>query len=122
MNEFITAEILGTITGCSALITLLTEIFKKYLPEKIDTKWLALGFSIFVGILRIVYIGAFDAMSILSGILNIFILLGVSIGLYEIVMSMIAGTTLKDKLIIRVANDFTDDTDNELTDGRGDDE
>ena len=31
MNEFINIEILGTIAGCSAVITLLTQVFKKYL-------------------------------------------------------------------------------------------
>ena len=46
MNEFISIEILSTMAGCSLVITLLTQIFKKYLPEKIDTKWLALVFSI----------------------------------------------------------------------------
>ena len=34
MNEFVSIEILGTIAGCSAVITLLTQVFKKYLPEK----------------------------------------------------------------------------------------
>lgn len=54
MNEFVSIEILGTIAGCSAVITLLTQVFKKYLPEKLDTKWLALAFSIIIGILRII--------------------------------------------------------------------
>ena len=60
MNEFVSIEILGTIAGCSAIITLLTQIFKRYLPEKIDTKWLALVFSVIVGVLRIFYVGIFD--------------------------------------------------------------
>ena len=54
MNEFVSIEILGTIAGCSAIITLLTQVFKKYLPEKLDTKWLALIFSIIIGGLRII--------------------------------------------------------------------
>ena len=83
MNEFVSIEILGTIAGCSAVITLLTQIFKKYLPEKLDTKWLALIFSIIIGGLRIVYVGQFDFAGIVSGIINIFVLLGVSVGLYE---------------------------------------
>lgn len=84
MNDFINIEILGTITGCSLIITLLTQVFKKYLPEKIDTKWLALVFSIIVGVLRVVYIGQFDFAGITSGIINIFILLATAIGIYEI--------------------------------------
>lgn len=91
MNEFISIDILATIGGCSLIITLLTQIFKKYLPDKIDTKWLALIFSIIVGVLRIVYVGQFDFAGIVSGILNIFVLLGTSIGLYEVGKDLLKG-------------------------------
>ena len=84
MNEFVSIEILGTIAGCSAIITLLTQVFKKYLPEKLDAKWLALTFSVIIGVLRIAYIGQFDFAGIVSGIINIFILLSISVGIYEI--------------------------------------
>lgn len=89
MNEFISIEILGTIAGCSAIITLLTQVFKRYLPEKFDTKWLALIFSVIIGGLRIIYVGQFDFAGIVSGIINIFVLLGVSVGLYEVGASVI---------------------------------
>lgn len=89
MNEFVSIEILGTIAGCSAVITLLTQVFKKYLPEKFDTKWLALIFSMIIGVLRIVYVGQFDFAGIVSGIINIFVLLGVSVGLYEVGASVL---------------------------------
>ena len=89
MNDFVSIEILGTIAGCSAVITLLTQVFKKYLPEKFDTKWLALIFSIIIGGLRIVYVGQFDFAGIVSGIINIFVLLGVSVGLYEVGASVL---------------------------------
>ena len=91
MNEFISIEILSTMAGCSLVITLLTQVFKKYLPEKIDTKWLALVFSIIVGVLRIFYVGIFDFAGIVSGILNIFVLLGASVGLYEVGKSVLGG-------------------------------
>lgn len=84
MNEFVSIEILSTIAGCSAIITLLTQVFKKYLPEKIDTKWLALVLSVIIGGLRIIYVGQFDFAGIVSGIINVFILLSISIGIYEI--------------------------------------
>ena len=92
MNEFISIEILGTIAGCSAVITLLTQVFKKFLPEKFDTKWLALIFSVIIGGLRIIYIGQYDFAGIVSGIINIFVLLGVAIGIYEI------GTSVANKI------------------------
>lgn len=89
MNEFISIEILGTIAGCSAVITLLTQVFKKFLPENVDTKWLALIFSVIIGGLRIIYIGQYDFAGIVSGIINIFVLLGVAVGIYEIGTSVV---------------------------------
>ena len=89
MNDFISIEILGTIAGCSAIITLLTQVFKKFLPEKFDTKWLALIFSVIIGGLRIIYVGQYDFTGIVSGIINIFVLLGVSIGIYEVGTSVV---------------------------------
>ncbi|MBR2492029.1 MAG: hypothetical protein IKB64_00995 [Paludibacteraceae bacterium] len=90
MNEFVSIEILSTIVGCSTIITLLTQVFKKFLPETVDTKWLALVFSILVGTLRIIYVGAFDFAGIVSGIFNIIILLSGAIGIYEV-----AGSTIE---------------------------
>lgn len=84
MNDFINIEVLGTIAGCSAVITVLTQGFKRFLPDNLDSKWLALAFSIIIGVLRIIYVGQFDFAGIVSGIINIFILLSVSIGIYEI--------------------------------------
>ncbi len=88
MDDFVSIEILGTMAGCSLIVTLLTQVFKRYLPEKIDTKWLALVFSIIVGALRIVYIGQFDFNGIVAGVFNIFVLLSSSIGIYEIASPM----------------------------------
>ena len=90
MNDFVSIEILGTIAGCSAVVTLLTQVFKKYLPETLDTKWLALVFSMIVGVLRIFYVGQFDFAGIVSGIINIFILLATAIGIYEICSPTVA--------------------------------
>lgn len=116
MDEFVGIEILGTITGCSAMITLLTQVFKKFLPDTTDTKWLALIFSVVIGLLRIIYVGEFGFAGIISGILNIFILLGGSIGIYEIISSVVIKPAVKE------VEDIGDDTDIELSDGRGDDE
>ena len=84
MDEFVNIEILSTMAGCSLIITLLTQVFKKYLPKNIDTTWLALVFSIIIGVLRIIYIGEFSFDGIVSGVFNIFVLLAASIGIYEI--------------------------------------
>lgn len=101
MDEFVSIEILGTIAGCSMIVTLLTQLFKKYLPEKIDTKWLALIFSVIVGTLRLIYVGQFDFAGIVTGIFNMFILLSGAIGIYEIggtaVKTLLGGGTNDEK-------------------------
>ena len=104
MNDFVSIEILGTMAGCSLVITLLTQVFKRYLPKSIDTKWLALLFSIIIGILRIVYIQQFDFAGVTSGIFNIFVLLAASVGIYEIgdsvstnIKTVIGGTSNEKK-------------------------
>lgn len=84
MEDFITIEMLGTLVGCSAIVTLLTQVLKKYIPETVDTKWLALLFSVIVGVLRIFYMSDFTYAGIVTGIINIFVLLAVSVGIYEI--------------------------------------
>lgn len=84
MNDFVSIEILGTMTGCSLIVTLSTQVFKRYLPKKMDTKWLALIFSIIIGVLRIGYLQQFDYEGIVAGVFNIFVLLASSIGIYEI--------------------------------------
>ena len=83
-NEFISIDVLSTMAGCSLVITLLTQVFKRYLPENVNTKWLALIFSVIIGILRIFYVHRFDFDGIVVGVLNIFVLLAASIGIYEI--------------------------------------
>ena len=84
MEEFVSSEFLGTITGCSAIITLCVQVLKKFLPDNVDPKWLALVFSITVGALRMIYVGEFDFDGIVAGIINIFVLLSGSIGIYEL--------------------------------------
>lgn len=96
MEEFVSIDILATMAGCSLIITLATQICKRFIPEKIDTKWLALVFSIIIGVLRIVYVGQFDFAGIVSGIFNIGILLGTAIGIYEIASPTVS--TVVDKL------------------------
>lgn len=87
MQDFITIEMLGTLVGCSIIVSLLTQVLKKYIPETVDTKWLALLFSVIVGVLRIFYIADFTYAGIVTGIINIFVLLAISVGIYEIANS-----------------------------------
>ena len=87
--EFITVEMFATVVGCSTIITLLTQVFKRFLPENIDSKWLALIFSILVGIVRVIYLEDFTFTGITVGIVNIFLLLAIAIGEYEVVKSTI---------------------------------
>lgn len=84
MTDFISIETLSTIAGCSAIITLLTQIFKQYLPENVDAKWIAFALSICIGVIRIIFIGQFDFDGIVAGIINIFVLLGMAVGIFEV--------------------------------------
>lgn len=86
--EFITMEMFLTVAGCSTIITLLTQVFKRFLPEKLDSKWLALVFSIVVGIIRIIYLADFSFGGIVTGIVNIVLLLAIAIGEYELAKSV----------------------------------
>lgn len=103
MSEFISIEILGTIVGCSTIITLLTQVMKKYLPDTVDPKWLALIFSVLVGVLRMIYVGELGFDGIVSGIFNIVVLLSGAIGIYEI-----GSPTVKD-LFTKLAGGESDD-------------
>ena len=85
--EFITMDMFLTGVGCSTIITLLTQVFKRFLPETIDSKWLALAFSIIVGIIRIVYLADYSFAGVVTGIVNIVLLLAIAIGEYEVVKS-----------------------------------
>lgn len=103
MTDFVNIEVLRTMAGCSLIVTLFTQVFKKYLPEKIDTKWLALVFSIIVGVLRIIYLQRFDFDGITAGILNIFVLLTTSIGIHEI------GDPVANNVKMRITGGIEDD-------------
>lgn len=87
--DFITIEVFATVIGCSAIIALFTQVFKRFLPETVDSKWLALAFSIVVGIIRIVYIADYSFNGIVVGIANIVLLLAIAIGEYEVVKSTV---------------------------------
>lgn len=94
--EFMTIDIFLTVVGCTSVITLLTQVLKKYLPEQIDTKWLALAFSVIVGILRMIIIEDFSFDGIVIGIMNTVLLLAISIGEYEVVKT--ASTKILEKV------------------------
>lgn len=83
--EFMTIDIFLSVVGCTTVITLLTQVFKKYLPESLDTKWLALIFSIIVGIIRICIVKDFSFEGIVIGIMNTVLLLAIAIGEYELI-------------------------------------
>lgn len=87
--EFVSMEMFATVVGCSAIIALLTQVFKKFLPDTVDSKWLALAFSILVGVVRIIYVADFSFSGITAGIVNIFLLLAIAVGEYEVVKSTV---------------------------------
>ena len=84
MDTFVDISILSTLVGCGIVVTLITQLIKKFIPDNIDTKWAALVASVLVGICRIIFNGQFDFAGIVAGIINTFIILANSIGIYEI--------------------------------------
>ena len=84
MNEFLTWDFLGSFAGAVAAIGLLTQLAKRYVA--IDPKWMALVFSVFVGVaLQLFYWQDFTAAGWTMTFFNICVLLTSAIGGYEIV-------------------------------------
>lgn len=89
MDDFISVEFLLTFAGTITFVTVATQASKSLLPEKIDTKWLALAFSIIASIFRVILAGDYSASAIILAFVNLFLIYGCSIGLFETGKSVI---------------------------------
>lgn len=83
MEYFINAEVLGSFIGCVAVVTTVTQVLKYFLPIK-DPKWYALITSFIIVILANVLLpGKFSVGNILLSLLNVLIVAGAAVGLFE---------------------------------------
>lgn len=88
--EFITIDMFLSLAGCILIVALVTEALKKYFT-KINALWLNLICSIIVGILRIIVINDFSFNAILTGILNIFVIMLSAGGSYDTAKKIFKG-------------------------------
>lgn len=88
--EFITIDMFLSLAGCVLIVALITEALKKYF-NKINALWLNLICSVIVGILRIIVINDFSFNAILTGILNIFVIMFAAGGSYDTAKKIFKG-------------------------------
>lgn len=79
--DFITLDMFLSLAGCVAIVSILTQAFKKYVdvnPLKIN-----LVFSLLVGLIRIIVVGDFTLEGIVLGLLNVFVIMLAAGGTYD---------------------------------------
>lgn len=81
MENFITPDMFLSLSGCILIVAIATQLLKKYVNY--DAKWLALLMSGIVTFLRIIVIGDYSVIGVITGVLNIVPILLGSIGGYE---------------------------------------
>ena len=89
--EFITLDMLLSLAGCVMIVAIVTEALKKYF-SKINALWLNFTCSLLIGILRIFVIKDFSIEGIITGVLNIFVIMLAAGGGYDTVKSILKGS------------------------------
>ncbi len=89
--EFITLDMLLSLAGCVMIVAIVTEALKKYFAN-INALWLNFICSLIIGILRIFVVNDFTANGIITGILNIFVIMLAAGGGYDTVKSILKGS------------------------------
>jgi len=82
LNEFISMEFLGTFSGVVAMVTLLTQVVKRFVTT-VDPKWIALILAGMVSAVKQLGTGDFSAIGWMLAILNAFVIAGAAIGTFE---------------------------------------
>ena len=72
--DFITLEMLLSLAGCVVVVGLVTEALKLYF-KKINALWLNLVVSLVIGVVRIFVINDLSLAGIVTGVLNIFVII-----------------------------------------------
>jgi len=82
LNDFITMEFLGTFSGVVAVVTLLTQLIKRFVTA-VDPKWISLILASAVSIAKQLETGHFSVASWILAGLNAFVIAGAAIGTFE---------------------------------------
>lgn len=88
--EFISLDMLLSLAGCVMIVAIVTEALKKYFT-KINALWLNFTCSLIIGILRVFVVNDFTVNGIITGILNIFVIMLAAGGGYDTVKSIFKG-------------------------------
>lgn len=83
--DLITLDMFLTLAGCIAVVGIITEACK-FIPgvRKIPSLWINFVLSCIVGVIRIFVVGDLSSSGIVTGILNIFVILTATSGTYEV--------------------------------------
>ena len=88
--EFITLDMLLSLAGCVAIVAIVTQALKTYF-KKLNPLLLNLMCSVIIGIIRIFVINDMSINGIITGILNIFVIMLAAGGGYDTIKSIIKG-------------------------------
>ena len=83
--DLITLDMFLTLAGCIAVVGIITEACK-FIPgvRKVPSLWVNFILSCIVGVIRIFVVGDLTSSGIITGILNIFVILTATSGTYEV--------------------------------------
>jgi len=82
LNDFITMEFLGSFSGVVVLITLLTQLIKRFVTA-VDPKWIALTLAGMISVVKQLETGNFSAAGWMLALLNALLITGAAIGAFE---------------------------------------
>ena len=88
--EFITLDMLLSLAGCVAIVAIITQSLKHYFT-KINALWLNLIVSMIIGIIRIFVVKDLSSTGIITGILNIFVIMLAAGGSYDTIKTITKG-------------------------------
>ena len=87
--EFITLDMLLSLAGCVAIVAIITQTLKQYFT-KINALWLNFIVSLLVGIIRIFVVNDLSITGIVTGVLNIFVIMLAAGGGYDTIKTIFA--------------------------------
>lgn len=88
--EFITLDMLLSLAGCVAIVAIITQSLKHYFT-KINALWLNLIVSVIIGVIRIFVVKDLSATGIITGLLNIFVIMLAAGGGYDTIKTITKG-------------------------------
>ena len=88
--EFITLDMLLSLAGCIAIVAIITQSLKHYFT-KINALCLNLIVSVIIGVIRIFVVKDLSTTGIITGILNIFVIMLAAGGGYDTIKTIIKG-------------------------------